>query len=152
MSSTTEYTGSPFPGLPTDDEIIRLCKQKGPRFNILEYELGGCPIAFIKYGHSLDMGEVWAQLYAKPFVRVPEIYRAFKRDGATYIFMEYIDGETVQKKLHDHPACCNQIYDQVATALNRLLTIPVPQESCPGPIGGGLIHHCFFHDSTAHKE
>jgi hypothetical protein len=152
MSSTTEYTGSPFPGLPTDDEIIHLCNQKGPRFNILKYELGGFPIAYIKYGHSVDMGEVWAQLYAKPFVRVPEIYRAFKRDRATYIFMEYIDGQTVRERLLGDQACRDQIYDQVATALYRLLTIRVPQESRPGPIGGGLIQHCFFYDFTACKE
>ena len=86
-------------------------------------------------------------------VKVPEIYHAFECEGQTYMVMEYVDGETVGSQLRGSSVeTRNWIYDQVAKAITRLLHVPVPIGSRPGPVGGGCIQHHFFQDNVAPKE
>ena len=168
MALTNEYIGRPFPGLPTTNEIIDLCHKKGGGFNGLTYPPNGTPIAYIKYGYSVTVGEMRTQLYvlnafkqmvyasgpdSGSLVKVPEIYHAFECEGQTYIVMEYVDGETVGAQLDRSSAeTRDTIYDQMAKAISQLLRVPIPSNQRPGPVGGGCIQHYFFQDDVAVQE
>jgi hypothetical protein len=157
MALKNEYCGRSVQGLPTTDQIIALCREKGLQRKSFTYSLNGSPIAFIKYGCNVPIGEVRTHLYVyKEFrkmmnnapdseVKVPEIYHAFEHEDWRYIVMEYVDGVTAGTALRDLSADKkNWIYDQLAKAINQLLRVPVPSGQRPGPFGGGRIQHHFF--------
>jgi hypothetical protein len=147
-----------FPGQPGKEEIIHLCRQKGPTSNGLKYPPNGTPIAYIKYGRGVTMGEAWAQLYAfeqmkdQLGAKIPRIYRAFQDGCWTFILMEYIEGKTVGELLQEPSADHDWIYNQVADAVRQMLGFPVPEGVSLGPIGGGCAQHCFFKDHVAPME
>lgn len=160
-----EYIGRILPGLPTTEEIIRLCREIGGQCNGFTYPPNGSPIAYIKYGGTVTMGEMRTQQHVHNefermekeqsgfSVKAPQIYHAFQDALRTYIFMEYIDGKTVGARLRGSSTeTKNWILNQVANAINQLLTVRVPIHSRPGPVGGGLIQNHFFKDNRAPKE
>ncbi len=164
MAITSEYVGRTLPGLPSTNEIIALCHEKGVYCNGFTYPLNGKPIAYIKYGTSVTVGEMRTQRYvynafkqmineSGSGVKAPEIYRAFACGSWCYLVMEYIDGQTVGKLLQGSSAEKKEwIYDQVAKAICQLLQVPVPSGSRPGPVGGGHIQHYFSRDHVAAWE
>ncbi|KAF8903026.1 hypothetical protein CPB85DRAFT_1320523, partial [Mucidula mucida] len=68
-------------------------------------------------------------------VRIPVVYQAFRHKGCGYIVMEYIDGSE----------CDNRDAQQVAAAMESLISLTGPT-TAPGPVGGGPIIHRFFVD------
>lgn len=173
MALRNEYISKSKPVLPNAKEIIALCHEKGCGYNGFAYPSNG-PIAYIKYGYTVTVGEMQTQRYvynefrqmtnaSGSGVKVPEIYHAFECefdgefDGEyqTYIVMEYVHGKTVGACLRDSSGeARNWVYDQVAKAIKQLLRVPVPTSSGsrPGPVGGGCIQHYFFRDKVAPKE
>jgi hypothetical protein len=160
-----EYIGRTLSGLPTTEEIIGLCRKKGVKCNGFTYPSNGSPIAYIKYGGTVTMGEMRTQQHvynefermkkeqSGSGVKAPEIYHAFQDELKTYIVMEHIDGETVGARLRGSSAeTKNWIFNQVAKAINQLLAVRVPIHSHPGPVGGGLIQNHFFRGNRAPKE
>ncbi|KIY47118.1 hypothetical protein FISHEDRAFT_45947 [Fistulina hepatica ATCC 64428] len=152
MACGTEIIGERFPGQPTRDQIIRLCFEKGREFKGLTYPPNGCPVAYIKYGFTVTMGEAQAQLFAlQSGARVPRIHHAFMHGQITYILMEYIDGMTVSDWLRVYSDDRDWVYNEVANAVSQMLGFTVPQDAPPGPIGGGLTRHSFFQDFVAFR-
>ena len=163
MALSNEYVGRSLPGLPSTNEIIALCRDKGFKCNGFMYPPNGKPIAYIKYGYTVTIGEIRTQRYvynafqqmmdaSDNGVNAAEIYRAFECEGQAYMVMEYIDGQTVGALLQGSSAeKKNWIYDQVAKAVNQLLLVPVPSGSRPGPVGGGCIRHYIFQDQVSPK-
>jgi serine/threonine protein kinase len=148
MADDAEYAEGSTLELPNTEEIVALCHQNGFKSNGLTYPPNGSPIAYIKYGGMVSEGEIQTQNYVhKAFdkmstasiVKVPKIYRAFEFEGQMYVVMEYIPGRTAGSLLRDSATDKNWIYDQVAKAFAHLLLVPVPQNSRPGPVGGGCI-------------
>jgi hypothetical protein len=161
MSISVEYNGRSVPGLPGRDEIIALCRQNGFETNGLKYPPNKSPIAYIKYGGRVNMGEMRTQRYIfnvfnemnpAPGVKAPEVYFAFEYEGETYIVMEYVHGQTVAELLRDPSNSANWIYDVVTKAVTHLVGIPVPSDARPGPAGGEHVHHWFFRDNDAPTE
>ena len=163
MALRNEYVGRSLPGLPSTNEIITLCREKGFDYNGFAYPPNGKPIAYIKYGYNVTVGEIRTQRYVyKAFQQVmdgsgtglnaAEVYRAFECEGQAYVVMEYIDGQTVGALLRSSSAeKKNWIYDHVAKAINQLLQVPVPSGSPPGPVGGGCVKHYIFQDQVSPK-
>ncbi|KIY48815.1 hypothetical protein FISHEDRAFT_14308, partial [Fistulina hepatica ATCC 64428] len=140
---------------PSKDQIIRLCSEKGFNSNGLTYPPNERPIAYIKYGIAVTMGEAQAQLLAfQSSARVPRIYHAFEHDQVTYIVMEYIDGTTVGDWLRVHRDDIDRdwIHGEVANAVSQMLGFAVPKDAPPGPIGGGPPRHSFFKDYVAPRS
>ena len=164
MALSNEYVGRSLPGLPSTNEIIALCREKGVNCNGFTYPPNRKPIAYIKYGPTVTVGEMRTQRYvynvfkqminaSESGVKVPEVYRAFACGSWCYMVMEYIDGQTVGALLQSSSAEKKDwIYDQVAKAIRQLLHVPVPSGSRPGPVGGGHIQHYFFRDHVAAWE
>ena len=73
-------------------------------------------------------------------VKIPEISRALKSRGRTYIVMKYIDivGHASDEKR--------------PSAVAQLASIEPPSGATLGPIGGGTVKHCFFADSEAPRR
>jgi serine/threonine protein kinase len=165
MALTYEYRGRSVQGLPTTNQVITLCCEKGLQCKGFTYSVHGSPIAFIKYGRTVPLGEVRTHLHAynafqkmtnnapDSSIRVPEIYHAFECENRRYIVMEYVVGETAGSALRGSSADKeNWIHDQLAKVINKLLRVPVPSGQRPGPVGGGRIQHHFFRDYEAPVE
>ncbi|KAK3941435.1 hypothetical protein QBC46DRAFT_382684 [Diplogelasinospora grovesii] len=173
---TKEFRGlDPPPGarIPTPDELVRLCTAEHAR----GYNMGlayppESPIFWIKYGTSIVWNEVLAQTKAhrelhragSP-VRVPGVFYAcemgalgviynFEVSYKSYIVMEYIPGETAAKLLENvqDSTAKQRVYRGVASALDALYRIPVPLESRPAAVDGGLIRHPLFDEQQAPRH
>lgn len=165
MALNNEYRGRSVQGLPTTNQIIALCRKKGLQCKGFTYSLNASPIAFIKYGRTVPIGEVRTHLHVyntfqkmmnnEPGsgIKVPEIYHAFECENRRYVVMEYVDGVTASTALRGSSADKeNWIHDQLAKAINQLLRVPVPSGQRPGPVGGGRIQNHFFRDHEAPVE
>lgn len=122
------------------------------------------PVAWIKFSES--MGEARMQAFAREQLsamdlptrgdlRVPEVYRAIERGGQVYVVMEYVPGKTLNtlSKMEEVDGeLLDAMVGRVADAVRLLLSIPVPQDTPPGPKGGGLINHMLFKDHEAPIE
>jgi hypothetical protein len=173
---------APPPNLPGDDEIIaavgRFCDERKTR----PMNPGGLPedggtwhgfaypskepIAWVKLANS--MGEARMQMFAyqklnemppstRRNVRIPEIYRLLEGQSGyeVYIVMEFVNGGPFSNKLPSGDFDLDlgdRLVDQVAYALQLLLSIEVPPNSPPGPLGGGIIQHIVFKDQEAPIE
>ena len=127
---------------------IALAKAADPKAYIRGVSLvdaSGEPYAWLKFGPTVDMSEARTQHYvaqevnrndAVP-VRIPYVYLAFEHGREGFIAMEYIDGTVPE--LNDRDLA------DAAAAIQFLVSIRAP-DLVPGPIGGGLIRHPFFHD------
>lgn len=110
-------------GLPSPLEVVRLCNDVGYSMNGIPFPSPDCPIACIKYGFSITMGEARTQheiaqiVNALPetAVRVPRVYLAFVHNNVGYIVMEYIAGCTVQQ-LSEHPGTFRKSIPRAVTA------------------------------------
>lgn len=143
MALRNEYLSKSKPALLPDAEgIISLCCQKGRGCNGFAYPSDDRPIAYIKYGYTVTVGEMQTQRYVCSALsqmadasgsgaKVPEIYHAFGCEEQTYIVMEYVRGKTVGAWLRDSSSAETRdwVYDQVAEAIEQLLRVPVPSGS-----------------------
>lgn len=85
-------------------------------------------------------------------IYIPEVYRTIQSGDWSYIIMEYAPGKTL-KQLADEKDWCearkNALTNSIARAIRLLMSIPVPAEQTPGPVGGGQIRHSLFKDDTS---
>lgn len=98
---------SPFLQLPTEDEVVGLCRphlsnRKGIRCGTEIW------IKFGIFGRFITKDEVYAQIYAFEhadfsILSIPQIYHWFDRDGIIYILMQHIDGKNLLAQLAENP-------------------------------------------------
>ncbi|KAG6913516.1 hypothetical protein DXG01_006224, partial [Tephrocybe rancida] len=151
-------------------KVIAVCAARDPRapLHFVIRAEGSAPSYFIKYGYPelVEEGRTLQCLYdlAQSDIhapRVPEVYDCFSNYGeplgTEYLVMEYIpppvctldvwieDGQSDEERQHR----ADVVAAKVADLILWLHACPVPPESPPGPIGGGLMHHNFFADGEA---
>ncbi|BCS25047.1 uncharacterized protein APUU_41491A [Aspergillus puulaauensis] len=144
-----EILNPSVPDLPSKDQVVELCRQKGLGYNHLTYTTVNGKIFFIKY-NNIKMAEAHAQLFfstcinanSQSSIRIPELYLAWLPDhsSSAYLVMEYID-------IHHFASD-----EERAKALSELIAVKPP----PGVFGnfgppGGYIRHMFFKDRVAAK-
>ncbi|KAJ6558335.1 kinase-like domain-containing protein [Mycena capillaripes] len=145
------------PGLPSPPDAVALCHKAGYNQSGFAFPSNEHPIAWIKYGLRVTVGEARTQhmiaavVNSSPesVVRVPKVYSAFVCDNLCYIVMEYIAGPTADELLRAPGADRGSICQTVAAAVKQLLTLRAPADSIPGPVGRGYIHHPCFYDRRA---
>ena len=153
--------------LPTDSEIVAFCHTQQASGNYSPtyiYPSREAPTAFIKHGgkdYSV-MSEVANQKFAYNTLKsmprqkttnilIPQIYHVFEQDKVVYIVMEYVAGETL-KELLDRKLSHDQLdecYNKIAQAIKLFLSFKVPDNTAPGPVGGGIIKHPLFKYTVA---
>lgn len=122
------------------------------------------PIAYIKAGlPDIFQPELRNHKYVLEALRnisedqkrgiyIPEVYRILQSGDWFYIIMEYVPGKTLQQ-LTDREDWCEArqkaLTNSIAGAIRLLMSIPVPTEQTPGPVGGGQIRHSLFKDDTS---
>ena len=131
--------------LPQPASIAELCKANGYESTGLAImsESQGEPVAWVKYGRHVSLGEARTQAYvagvvntgSNANVRVAQVYFTFQVGRVGYIVMEHIAGHQ----------CTSADVPKVAAVVNYLTTIKGPT-LVPGPVGGGPIGHRFFVD------
>ena len=142
-----EFIYCDTPNLPSQENIIAACAKNGDKTQQLTY-LSKDRKFFIKYGFTVTVGEANTQRYfykkipsqCGTTVKIPKIYRAFETRGRTYIVMKYID---IVGYASD---------EERANAVAQLVSIEPPSGAALGPIGGGLVKHCFFTDNEAPEQ
>ncbi|KAL4882760.1 hypothetical protein BJY04DRAFT_216859 [Aspergillus karnatakaensis] len=95
-----EILNTSIPDLPSKDQVVELCRQKGHDYNHLTYRTENGKTVFIKYNNA-KMAEAHAQLFfythisANPqsTMRIPELYHAWlpEHSPSAYLVMEYIN-------------------------------------------------------------
>lgn len=146
-STMNEFIYCDTPNLPNQEDIIAACAKNGDKTRELTY-LSKDRKFFIKYGFTVTVGEANSQRYfykkihsqCGMTVKIPNIYRAFETRGRTYIVMEYID---IVSYASD---------EERANAVAQIVSIEPPSGAALGPIGGGLVKHCFFMDNEAPRR
>lgn len=155
--------------------VVDIAKRQ-PLSDSRGWQVSGCaypadsPLIYIKYGHNgetLRDSEARTQQWAfdalkmkvppeeRRHIHIPEIYRVFEFDEWTYILMEYIPGKTLLQIMENWQAyseLADKYADQIAAGLRLLLSLPVPEDAAPGPVGGGLVRHALYQDHRAPIE
>ncbi|KAI0382542.1 kinase-like domain-containing protein [Hypomontagnella monticulosa] len=161
------------PLLPSDGELVSIA-QEWYDARVKAYNSNQCqdlpgpwsgfayppsePIVWIKMKGSL--GEARMQTLAYDYlsgmdpsmrrnVRVPEVYRTIEWDGKIYIVMEYVNGKSLMEDVVIDDTVYDSLMDQLAYAIQLLLSFPVSADTPPGPAGGGQIRHTIFKDQEA---
>src|SRR5271168_4813366 len=132
-------------GLPSEDEVVSLCRPQENRTNGIRYGED----LWIKFGQEIFKDEVYAQMYAfkhvdRSIISIPEVYHWFQRDGRTYILMEFIEGEDLGQYLKRNPSQSEKWDAAVFAAVKNLWEFPVPKDAKPGPLGGGMLSSPFW--------
>ncbi|KAL2278619.1 hypothetical protein FJTKL_14338 [Diaporthe vaccinii] len=85
---------------------------------------------------------------------IPEIYRTFQNDDRVFIVMDYIDGKTLRQlqEQQDWDSKKETFINDIARAIQLLMSIQPPPGQKPGPVGGGHIRHPLFKDDSAFGE
>ncbi|GES64912.1 hypothetical protein ATEIFO6365_0009040700 [Aspergillus terreus] len=143
--------------ITTADEawLIELCQTSADEGRqIGGQEHGGPKVVRIsdrivaKYG-DIRRSELAAQELAyhntdRSIVHIPKVHRFFESDGQSYLFMEYVEGRTLEDvDFETH----KDIPIRVANILAHLQQIP--GECDPGPVTGGEAHGYIFGDEGA---
>ncbi|KAK2816752.1 hypothetical protein FQN49_008018 [Arthroderma sp. PD_2] len=162
-TSTKEYRGVEPPAgvhLPTATELLDICTLEDRHPVGLAYP-PKAPVFWIKYGFAVYWNEVVAQAMAhrelqrlgSP-VKVPAVFYAYQADSKTYIVMEYIEGRSGAQLLEatSDAAKREAVYRQVAFGIQELLRIPIPPQSRPAAVDGGVIQHLVFSDAEAPRH
>lgn len=154
---TTSYSMAAW-DITTADEawLIELChKSADEGRQIGGQEHGGPKVVRIsdrivaKYG-NIRRSELAAQEVAyhntdRSIVHIPKVHRFFESDGQSYLFMEYVEGQTLEDvDFETH----KDIPIRVANILAHLQQILGDCDS-PGPVTGGEAHGYIFGDEGA---
>lgn len=142
--------------------------EDGGNWHGFAYPSTETPVAWIKLSES--PGEARMQAFAYDWlmqqtehrrqnVRIPKVYRWIEDDEAedshyTYIVMEYVAGKTFQQLLEEpiDETHEKELENNVAHAISLLLSIEMPADTPPAPLGGGLFWHLIFRDHEAPVE
>lgn len=118
----------------------------------------GRPLVWVKFGDIRRQAEGetqmlawrWTQRVNNPTISIPEVYKIFSRGRRTFIIMQLLDAETVNKCVQ-YPA--DDCYDLVAEGIQLLRRMPVPDDATPGPYSRDpdfrKVNHQLFNDHRA---
>lgn len=157
--------------LAWSEEEIESTWRRTPIFNSDTSTVSGfpypadAPTAYIKFGHPIEwrLAEfrnhtfVYDALQRLPReerqgIYVPEVYRTMRIKHLLFIIMEYIPGKTLAEITADSENWKTRregVIDKISQGIKLLLSLPVPCDAKPGPVGGGIIRHPIFKDSEA---
>ncbi|SPQ21407.1 547f5ec2-af15-4178-bc54-79792bc5304f [Thermothielavioides terrestris] len=126
------------------------------------------PVVFVKFGGPEKQAEADMQRLAWEWLRqqrerdpgcniyVPEVFKVFSRDNATFIIMELLAATQVKdlaKRFDPITWKQNkaQYYDMITEGIRLLSLIPVPPDATPGPYTHAerYIKHMLFKDHEA---
>lgn len=128
------------------------------------------PSAYIKFKLGvpveLTLAEARNQMFAydalqqlppeeRQAVHVPEVYRTMRIGRLLFIIMEYVPGRTLAQIIEDREnweTIREEVINNIAQGMRLLLSLPVPCDAKPGPVGGGIIRHPIFKDCEAATE
>lgn len=128
------------------------------------------PLAYVKFGFptciEYSQAEVRNQIFAydalqklppeaRQGVHVPEVYRTVEIGRRLFVIMEYVAGKSLAQIVGDDEtweAHGEEVTNKICQGMKLLLSLPVPQDAKPGPVGGGIIHHTIFKDFEAAIE
>ncbi|KAJ7608669.1 hypothetical protein FB45DRAFT_805854 [Roridomyces roridus] len=147
---TTNYDFLANPKLPSREAIVAQAEEaRNVDFPLRDAESGSI-IAWVKHGSYVTVYEAQTQDFVarelaqdrtagSSVVQVPRVFDAFEwQDGpgsiVGCIVMEYVEGNDCQ---------CTRDANDVAPAVQRLISIRGP-DITPGHLGGGDIVHSFF--------
>ncbi|KAH9951159.1 hypothetical protein B0H21DRAFT_818644 [Amylocystis lapponica] len=110
--------------------------------------------AHVTLGEALTQNQVAQIVNADPksAVRVLPVYLVFLRERCRYIVKEYIAGETVAHRQPSPDSYAKGDLEAVAAAVKHLISLRMPRDTSPGPVGGGRIGHDFFVDCISDHE
>ncbi|KAG6354589.1 hypothetical protein INS49_004607 [Diaporthe citri] len=126
------------------------------------------PLAYIKFGDPVEwkLAEVRNQIFVhdalqqlppeeKQGIHVPEVYRTMRIGYLLFIIMEFVPGRTLAQITEDWEnwvMAREEVTNKIAQGMRLLLSLPVPCDAKPGPVGGGIIRHPMFKDCEAATE
>lgn len=130
---------SPFaPDLPSKEQVRLLCTKQGQRDNHFIHVHNGQKL-FIK--HKVPHCEwknqqfLFDRMKPSAAIRIPEIYAVFGTiSDRLYLIMECIQTAHIASDIRR------------ARAISDIVSIEVPLDITPGPVGGGRIHMRIFWD------
>lgn len=89
-------------------------------------------------------------------IHVPEVYRTIRIGNLVFIIMEYVPGRTLAQMITEDgeswEVIREAVTDKIAQGMRLLISLPVPCDAKPGPVGGGIIRHPIFKDCEAATE
>ncbi|KAL2292419.1 hypothetical protein FJTKL_09391 [Diaporthe vaccinii] len=155
------------------EEIENAWKQV-PKFKSNGFSVTGFPypaskpLAYVKFGHPIEWRQAEArnQIFvhdalqklppgAKQACHAPEVYRTMKIGHLFFIIMEFVPGKTLAQIMEESESWESrreEVTAKVYRAIELLLSLPVPRDAKPGPVGGGHIRHPLFKDCEASIE
>lgn len=126
------------------------------------------PSAYVRFGHPIEWRQAEArnQIFvqdalqrlqpgAEPACHAPEVYRTMKIGDLFFIIMEFVPGKTLAQIMEDSESWKlrrEEVTDKIYHAIKLLMSLPVPRDAKPGPVGGGHIRHPLFKDCEASIE
>lgn len=126
------------------------------------------PSAYVKFGFPVEwmLAEVRNQTFvydalqklppeARQGIHVPEVYRTMEIERRLFIIMEYVPGRTLAKITENEQyweTCREEVINKICQGMKLLMSLPVPEDAKPGPVGGGIIRHPIFADFQAAIE
>lgn len=163
-----------YAALAWSEEEIEYTWRHMPKFKPNGFSVTGfpypvdAPLAYIKFGDPIEwkLAEVRNQMFVydalqqlppdqRQGIYVPEVYRTMRIRHLFFIIMEYVPGRTLAQITEDSEnweMVRDQVTDRIAQGMRLLLSLPVPYDAKPGPVGGGIIRHPIFKDSEAATE
>jgi hypothetical protein len=138
MSDIIDFVSPNAPNLPSKEQVRLLCTKQYRRDNHFVHVHNGEKF-FIKhevpYCEWKNQQFLFDRMRASATIRIPEIYAVFGTiSDRLYLIMEYIQAEYIASDI------------QRARAISELVSIEVPLNITPGPVGGGRIHMRIFWD------
>lgn len=138
MSDIVDFVSPNAPDLPSKEQVRLLCTKQGRRDNHFIHVHNGEKF-FIKYEVPCcewkNQQFLFDQIGASAAIRIPEIYAVFGISDRLYLIIEFIQTDYIASDI------------QRARAISDLVSIEVPLDITPGPVGGGYIHMRIFWDN-----
>lgn len=128
----------------SEDELVELSHNA----ETLSFWRGGNKIKkisdkiVVKIGMDIDENEFSNQRFAQlncvsESVRIPRVYLVFQKDDMGYLFMEYIQGRTLEQVFSENPERKPELIDRVRTAVRSIHAV---KRNYPGSIVGRTVY------------
>lgn len=113
-----------------------------------------------------------------PRVRIPKLFRVIRTTAFKVLVMEFVPGQTLDLLMRQEYNTINESFDwypgpyywmygrrygydlsifenhlrDYANAVGLLLSLPVPNDAAPGPVGGGYSNHPIFENYSTEEN
>lgn len=140
MSDTVDFVSPNSPDLPSKEQVKMLCTEQGFRRGNHFIHVHNGEKLFIKYNVASCEWKNQQFLFDRirassdPAIRIPEIYAVFGVPDKLYLIMEFVHADHIASDM------------QRARAISDIVSIAVPLDTTPGPVGGGRINMRIFWD------